>query len=186
MRLHIKNMVCDRCKAAVKTSLQSLGLNPISVELGNVLIAEEFLSQGVLKSLSTGLADLGFELLENHKQKVVEAVKSAVIELVHYTKEPLTINLSTFLAEKLNTDYQTLSLTFSELEENTIEKYFIAQKLERVKELLSYGNYTLSQIANLLNYSSVAHLSAQFKKVLGYTPSQYKQMLPNRITLDAV
>lgn len=186
MKLHIRNMVCDRCKMAVQTKLIELGLHPISVNLGDVEIEEHSLDQDRGIRLSSDLAQMGFELLANPKQKMVDAIKSFIINLVHYTDKPLALNLSTLLAENLNSDYQTLSATFSDLEQNTIEKYFIAQKIERVKELLSYGDKTLSEIANQMNYSSVAHLSAQFKNVTGLTPSQYKNSGFGRQTLDQV
>lgn len=187
MILHIKNMVCDRCKTAVQAQLTALGLNPVSIKLGEVILKENILSPEKIEALNKNLSSLGFELLANPKQKLVEKIKATIIELVHYSNEALRVNLSSFLSEKLITDYQVLSSTFSEIEQNTIEKYFIEQKIEKVKELLSYGEKTLSEIAYLLNYSSVAHLSAQFKKVTGLTPSQFKTAaIKNRKTLDEV
>ena len=174
MNLYIKNMVCDRCKMVVKTELQKLGFNPISVKLGEVEIEETAIEKLKLQQLSATLAQFGFELLVDKKQQLTEQIKAAIIELVHYNTEKLKVNLSLFLSNKLDADYAHLSTVFSEMEQNTVEKYFIQQKTERVKELLTYGEKSLSEIAYLLNYSSVAHLSAQFKKITGKTPTTFK------------
>jgi AraC-like DNA-binding protein len=126
-------------------------------------------------------------LLEDKKTQIAEQIKTTIINLVHYTKEPLKINLSAYLSEQLKLEYTNLSGIFSEMENQTIEKYFIAQKIEKAKEMLTYGELTLSEIAYQLNYSSVAHLSAQFKKVTGITPSVYKAAsTDSRKTLDKV
>ena len=186
MNLHIKNMVCNRCKMVVKTELEKLGLNPISVELGEVVLAEQLTANDKL-NIGERLKLFGFELLEDKKNQVAEQIKTSIINLVHYSKEPLKINLSTYLSGQLNLEYPQLSLIFSEVEKQTIEKYFIAQKIEKAKEMLTYGELTLSEIAYQLNYSSVAHLSAQFKKVTGLTPSAYKaKTANNRKTLDEI
>lgn len=178
-------MVCDRCKMAVETVFDKLDLNPIAVVLGEVELKEESLTDSKYQDMKKALEDLGFELLEDKKKAVVTQIKAAIVALAHYTKEPLKVNLSEYLRDKLGTDYTTLSSIFSMEEKNTIEHYFIQQKIERAKELLSYGELTLSEIAFQLNYSSVAHLSAQFKKETGLTPSQFKQDL-KRNTLDRV
>lgn len=186
MNLHIKNMVCNRCKMVVKAELEKLGFKPLLVELGEVTLAENITADDKIK-ISGQLTHFGFELLEDKKTQVAEQIKTAIINLVHYTKEPLKINLSTYLSEQLKQEYSSLSSVFSELENQTIEKYFIAQKIEKAKEMLTYGELTLSEIAFQLNYSSVAHLSAQFKKVTGITPSAYKATSKeNRKTLDEV
>ena len=186
MKLYIKNMVCDRCKMVVKAELEKLGLNPVDVQLGEVEIGKE-IDQEELKNVSLSLAKFGFELLSDKRKQLNEQIKTAIIELVHYPVETLKVNLSTYLSEKLDQEYAALSTVFSELENQTIEKYFIQQKIERVKELLTYGEKSLSEIAYLLNYSSVAHLSAQFKKVSEQTPSQYKLTHQKaRKTLDAI
>lgn len=186
MKLHIKNMVCNRCKMVVKAELEKLGFKPLLVELGEVTLAENITADDKIK-ISGQLTHFGFELLEDKKTQVAEQIKTAIINLVHYTKEPLKINLSTYLSEQLKQEYSSLSSVFSELENQTIEKYFIAQKIEKAKEMLTYGELTLSEIAFQLNYSSVAHLSAQFKKVTGITPSAYKATSKeNRKTLDEV
>jgi AraC-like DNA-binding protein len=173
MNLHIKNMVCNRCKMVVKAGLEKLGFKPLLVELGEVTLAENITAKDKIK-IAEQLTLFGFELLEDKKTRIAEQIKTAIINLVHYTREPLKINLSAYLSEQLNQEYTSLSSIFSEIENQTIEKYFIAQKIEKAKEMLTYGELTLSEIAYQLNYSSVAHLSAQFKKVTGITPSAYK------------
>jgi len=186
MHLHIKNMVCDRCKMVVKAELEKLGFKPLLVELGAVSLAESISATDKIK-ISQKLSHFGFELLEDKKNQIAEQIKTAIINLVHYTKEPLKINLSAYLSEQLKQEYTNLSSIFSEIENQTIEKYFIAQKIEKAKEMLTYGELTLSEIAYRLNYSSVAHLSAQFKKVTGITPSAYKSgSTDSRKTLDEV
>lgn len=187
MKLYIKNMVCNRCKMVVKTELEKLGFNPINVKLGEVEIAQEMMSDLQNAAMQQVLSRFGFELLSDKKKQLVEQTKTTIIELVHYTDEALKVNLSEYLSRKLNLDYTYLSAVFSETENNTVEKYFIQQKIERVKELLTYGEKSLSEIAYLLNYSSVAHLSAQFKKVVGQTPTAYKSnQVDGRKTLDHI
>lgn len=173
MKLHIKNMVCNRCKMVVKAELENLGFKPLLVELGEVTLAENISSEDKVK-IAARLTHFGFELLGDKKTQISEQIKTAIINLVHYTKEPLKINLSAYLSKQLKLEYTNLSSIFSETENQTIEKYFIAQKIEKAKEMLTYGELNLSEIAYQLNYSSVAHLSAQFKKVTGITPSAYK------------
>ena len=171
----------------VKTELEKLGFNPIDVKLGEVEIAQENIEDLQNAALQQVLSRFGFELLTDKKKQLVEQTKTAIIELVHYTNEALKVNLSEYLSRKLDLDYAHLSTIFSETEHNTIEKYFIQQKIERVKELLTYGEKSLSEIAYLLNYSSVAHLSAQFKKVVGQTPTKYKSyQITGRKTLDHI
>ena len=170
----------------VKTELEKLGFNPISVELGEVSLTEN-LSLNDKLIIAEKLSQFGFELLEDKKNQIAEQVKTTIINLVHYSKEPLKINLSSYLSEQVNLEYTQLSAVFSEVENQTIEKYFIAQKIEKAKEILTYGELTLSEIAYQLNYSSVAHLSTQFKKVTGLTPSAYKsQIFDKRKTLDEI
>lgn len=186
MNLLIKNMVCNRCKMVVKAELEKLGLNPISVELGEVVLAGQITADEKVK-IGESLKPFGFELLEDKKTQTAEQIKTAIINLVHYSKVPLKINLSAYLSEQLKLEYPQLSLIFSEVEKQTIEKYFIAQKIEKAKEMLTYGELTLSEIAYQLNYSSVAHLSTQFKKVTSLTPSAYKaKTTSERKTLDEI
>lgn len=175
MKLYIKNMVCSRCKMVVKSELEKLGLYPISVELGEVEI-DSAIDDKEKETIKITLASFGFELLENKKSIVIEKVKNAIVDLVHNKNNELNINLSDYLSKLLLQEYSSISTLFSEVEGITIEQYFIAQKIERVKELLVYNELTLSEIAFQLNYSSTAHLSNQFKKVTGFTPSYFKQL----------
>ena len=170
----------------VEAELEKLGFNPVLVELGEVSLAENISVNDKIK-IAEKLNQFGFELLEDRKTQIAEQIKTSIINLVHYTKEPLKVNLSAYLSEQINLEYTHLSTIFSEVENQTIEKYFIAQKIEKAKEMLTYGELTLSEIAYQLNYSSVAHLSAQFKKVTGSTPSVFKlEKLERRKTLDEI
>ncbi|KAF2513616.1 helix-turn-helix transcriptional regulator [Flavobacterium zhairuonense] len=179
MKLYIKNMVCARCKMVVKSEFEKLGLQTISVELGEVELKEE-ISEDKKEVLLKNLQSLGFDLLDDKKTKTVEKIKNLIVDLVHHKNNDLKINLSEYLAENLNQDYNSLSNLFSEIENTTIEKYFISQKIEKVKELLIYNELSLSEIADILNYSNVAHLSNQFKKITGYTPTYFKQLKDNK------
>lgn len=160
---------------AVTTILEEMKIPMLSMKLGEVEIATD-LEEIQKQLLSKNLNLLGFELLDDKVSKTIERIKNLIIELVYYQNEKLKINLSTYIAEDLKQDYSALSNLFSETEGITIEHYFIAQKIERVKELLIYNELSLSQIAFQLNYSSVAHLSNQFKKTTGITPTQFKQL----------
>ncbi len=184
--LHIKNMVCNRCIMAVKSQLESLGLQPESVELGIAILPEK-VTDKVYQTVKDALEPLGFELIDDKKSQMTELIKNAIIELVHYHDNKLKVNLSDYLASRFHRDYSTLSKFFSEAANTTIEKYLIAQKIERVKELLVYGELSLNEIADKLNYSSTAYLSSQFKNVTGLTPSHFKKMKENkRKSLDEV
>ena len=168
-------MVCSRCKMVVKSELEKLGLTPIIVDLGEVEIKEnniELTKENLLKVLHS----LGFDLIDDKKSKTIEKIKNLITDLVQYKNNEIKLNLSDYLSQHLQQDYSTLSNLFSEVETTTIEKYFINQKIEKVKELLIYNELTLSEIANQLNYSSIAHLSNQFKKVTGFSPSFFKQL----------
>jgi AraC-like DNA-binding protein len=175
MRIFIKNMVCYRCKLMVKSELEKLGLHPISVELGEVDIQEE-VTENHKQVLIKELKILGFEWLDDKKSKAIDKIKTLIIDLVQNKNNELTINLSNYLATHLHQDYNSLSNLFSEVEGTTIEKYFINQKIEKVKELIIYDELSLSEIAYRLNYSSVAYLSNQFKKVTGFSPTYFKQL----------
>ncbi|SMO85665.1 transcriptional regulator, AraC family [Flavobacterium resistens] len=158
----------------VESEFEKLGLPTISVELGEVELEREisdFQKEVLLKNLQS----LGFDLLDDKKTKTIEKIKNLIVDLVHHKNNDLKINLSEYLAENLNQDYNSLSNLFSEIENTTIEKYFISQKIEKVKELLIYNELSLSEIADILNYSNVAHLSNQFKKITGFTPTSFKQ-----------
>ena len=174
MKLYIKNMVCSRCKMVVKSEFEKLGLQPISVELGEVELTDE-INDNQKEVLLKNLQALGFDLIDDKKTKTVERIKNLIVDLVHHKNNDLKINLSEYLSENLNQDYNSLSNLFSEIENTTIEKYFISQKIEKVKELLIYNELSLSEIADILNYSNVAHLSNQFKKITGFTPTSFKQ-----------
>ena len=180
-------MVCDRCKLVVKAELEKLDLHPVNVVLGEVDLQEKQVSAKTLQQLEQALHNLGFELLGDKKDRLVENIKRIVIELVHRTDDIPKEKYSHIIADKLNYDYSHLSKLFSEAEGVTLEHYIINQKTERVKELLTYDELSLKEIAYLMGYSSVAHLSAQFKKVTGLTPSQFKaQKNKTRKPLDAV
>jgi AraC-type DNA-binding domain-containing proteins len=175
MKLYIKNMVCDRCKLVVKNELEKLNIHPVSVELGEVLLENE-LSAEQKQIVGDTLHGLGFSLIDDKKSRLIEQIKTLIVELVHHQKYDINTNLSDFLSSHLNHDYNYISNLYSEIEGTTIEKFFIAQKIEKVKELLVYDELSLSEIADMLNYSSVAYLSNQFKKVTGLTPSHFKNI----------
>ena len=168
-------MVCSRCKIAVKTVFENVGLHPVNVELGEVELDKQP-STDQLKQLDISLKQLGFELIDDRRSRIIEKIKNIIVKIVHHSNDSLNTNLSAFLSEKLHYDYNYLSNLFSETEGMTIEKYFIAQKIEKVKELLMYNELSLSQIADRLGYSSVAYLSNQFKKETELTPSFYKNL----------
>jgi AraC-like DNA-binding protein len=175
MTIYIKNMVCNRCKMVVKGKLEELGLQPVSVELGEVELSEE-LSDDQKQQVHDALTEYGFELIDNRKSQLIEKIKTLVIDLVHQQNNELHINLSDYLSQQLHHEYNYLSNLFSEVEGTSINQYYIAQKIERVKELLVYDELSLSEIAFQMNYSSTAHLSNQFKKVTGLTPSHFKNI----------
>ncbi|MEO6453283.1 MAG: AraC family transcriptional regulator [Ginsengibacter sp.] len=179
MKLYIKNMVCSRCKMVVNNELIKFGIQPKSVELGEVEITEELNSQKK-NELNKILQSFGFELIDDKKSQLIEKIKNTIIEIVHYSEEQLETNFSAHISKKLHHDYNYLSNLFSEVEGTTIEKYFIAQKIEKVKELLKYDELSLSEIADRLGYSSVAYLSNQFKKQTGLTPTFFKSLRQNK------
>lgn len=184
--LHIKNMVCPRCVMAVEAALKELDVSFQQVELGQVHLAQG-ISADQRRALGAKLRALGFELLEPGKSAIISRIKSLIVEQVHHSKEPLTVNLSTYLADKFAYEYSYLSRLFSAVEGITIEKYLTRQKIEKVKELLFYDELSLSEIAFELNYSSVAYLSSQFKKETGMTPSQFKKShTPDLRPLDSL
>lgn len=172
-------MVCIRCKMVVKAELEKLGLHYIIVELGEVEIMENITAEQH-DQFRDALLKSGLELMDDKKAVLIQKIKNIIIEQVHDSEEPLTIKLSNFLAQKLNHDYTYLANLFSEVQGTTIERFYIAHKIERVKELLVYNELNLTEIAYLMHYSSVAHLSAQFKKVTGLTPSHFKQLREKR------
>lgn len=163
----------------VQTELEKLGLHYTTVELGEVVIREE-ISTEQRELLGIALKKSGLELMDDKKSILVEKIKSVIIELVHYKDEQIKINLSDYLSEKLNYDYTYLANLFSEVKGTTIEKFYLSHKIEKVKELLVYDELNLSEIAWKLHYSSVAHLSNQFKKMTGLTPSHFKNLKHKR------
>jgi AraC-like DNA-binding protein len=186
LRLYIKYMVSNRCKLLVRKELNRLGLSIIQLKLGQVDIKEK-LSDQQYKQLKTGLAKSGLELIDDRKAILIEMIKNVIIEMVHYAEKMPKINYSDYISEKLNHDYTYLSNIFSEVNGITIEQFIIAHKIERVKELLFYDELNISEISYKLNYSSVAHLSSQFKKVTGLTPTLYKKLKnKKRNPLDAI
>ena len=172
-------MVCLRCKMVVKSELEKLGLHYITVELGEADIKED-ISAEQLDKLSLALKKTGLELMDDKKSILVEKIKTIIIELVHYTDEQIKTNLSDYLSEKLNYNYTYLANLFSEVKGTTVEKFYLTHKIEKVKELLVYDELNLTEIADKLHYSSVAHLSTQFKKITGLTPSHFKNLRNKR------
>lgn len=163
----------------VKEQLARLGLHYVYVELGEVDTIEN-ISPILREKIRAALLPSGLELMDDKRSILIERIKTVIIELIHYSEEPLTINFSEFLSKKLGHDYTYLANLFSEVQGTTIEQYIIAHKIERVKELLVYNELNLTEIAYLMHYSSVAHLSTQFKKVTGLTPSHFKKLREKR------
>ncbi|MBK9486330.1 MAG: helix-turn-helix transcriptional regulator [Chitinophagaceae bacterium] len=172
-------MVSNRCKMAVKEELKKLGLHFIVVELGEVEIMEKISAeQRVL--LQEGLVNSGLELMDDRRSVLIERIKNVIVEMVHHSDEEIRVNFSHYLSEKLNHDYTYLANLFSEVQGTTIEQFIIAHKIERIKELIIYGELNITEIAWKMNYSSVAHLSNQFKKMTGLTPSHFKKLKDKR------
>lgn len=179
-------MVCNRCILVVQNELNRLGIAAKNIKLGEAELEKE-LSAEEKNKLEQSLTSLGFELIDDKKSRIIEKIKNVIIKLVHHDDNDTRSNLSDILSKELHHEYNYLSHLFSDVEGTTIEKYFIAQKIERVKELLVYDELSLSEIAFRMNYSSVAHLSSQFKKVTGLTPSHFKQIREDkRKPLDQV
>jgi len=168
-------MVCLRCKLVVKSELDKLGLHYGVIELGEVDVSDD-ISSGQLNDLNIALKKSGLELMDDKKSILVEKIKTLIIEMVHYNDDQIKINLSDYLSQKLNYNYTYLANLFSEVKGTTIEQFYLSHKIERVKELLVYGELNLTEIAWKLHYSSVAHLSNHFKKKTGLTPSQFKNL----------
>lgn len=176
MKLYIKNMVCNRCIMAVEQELKKEGLHPEKVSLGEVTLREESLPIEQLTHLDNALQALGFERIDDRKARLIEGIKKKIIQLIHHSESvDRKYNWSKILADEMHYEYNYLSTLFSSVEGITLEQYIIKQKIEKAKELLFYDELNLSQIASQLGYSSVAHLSAQFKKVTGMTPSELKK-----------
>ena len=186
MKIYIQNMVCIRCKMVVKSEIEKLGLHYISVDLGEAEIIENITPEQ-RHHLSMGLKKTGLELMDDKRSILVEKIKAVIIELVHYREEQIKINLSDYLSEKLNHNYTYLANLFSEVKGTTIEQFYLSHKIEKVKELIVYDEMNLTEIADKMHYSSVAHLSNQFKKMTGLTPSHFKNLkIKRRDTLGTI
>jgi AraC-like DNA-binding protein len=172
-------MVSIRCKMAVKDVLKNLGLHFIIVDLGEVEIMED-LDNDLLDKLKKSLIDIGLELMDDHKAILIEKTKNVITDMIHNSDEVPKVNYSDYISEKLDYDYTYLSNIFSEVKGITIQHFIIIHKIERIKELIIYDQLSISEIAWKMNYSSVAHLSNQFKKMTGLTPSHYKQLKNKR------
>lgn len=186
-KLSIKNMVCNRCIWAVQGELKKLGLKPINVVLGEAIV-EGPIDQDKYLQIDQNLQQIGFEIIDDKKSQLIENIRTEVINYIHYDAEMEgNVNFSTHLAEKLGYDYSYLSTLFSSIDGITIEKYIILQRIEKVKELLVYDELTLSEIAYQTGYSSVQHLSNQFRKTIGMSPSIFKKMqVKKRRPIDKV
>jgi AraC-like DNA-binding protein len=173
LKLYIKYMLSNRCIMSVKEILKDFGLHFVLVELGIVDVMEE-LDAEQRSRLKIAFTSSGFELMDDKRAVLIDRIKSAIIEVVHQSDEVMKINFSDYLSEKLSHDYTYLANLFSEVQGTTIEHYMISQKVERIKELITYGDLNITEIAWKMNYSSVAHLSNQFKKMTGLSPSQFR------------
>lgn len=174
-KLHIQNMVSLRCKLMVKAELDKLGLAYTSIELGEVVLANN-ISDPVKRQLQQSLRVSGLELMHDEKAMLVEKINNIIVEMVHYTDELPKVNFSTFLSEKLGQDYHKLAEVFSKTKGVTIEHFIILHKIERIKELIIYDDLNLTEISYKMHYSSVAHLSRQFKQITGLTPTFFKSL----------
>lgn len=179
-------MVCDRCKWVVKTEIEKLGFKANVIDLGEIEL-EVSIEPDQKNQIKEALEKFGFELIDDKKSRTIEKIKALLIDVTQNKNADLNKNLSLYIAENLNQDYSKLSNLFSEVEGISIEKYFINLKIEKAKELIMYDELSLSEIADMLNYSNVAHLSNQFKKVTGFTPSYFKQIkVAKRTQIDKV
>ncbi|MGA2296231.1 MAG: helix-turn-helix domain-containing protein [FCB group bacterium] len=179
MKLYIKYMVCIRCKLVVASELDKLGIPYSHLEIGEVEL-EENISERQKEALNIGLKRSGLELMGDKKSQIIEKIKNIIIELIHYSEDDIRINFSDLLTEKLKLDYTYLSNLFSEVTGTTIQQFIIKHKIERAKELIVYDELSLVEIAFKLHYSSAQHLSNQFKKVTGLTPTHFKNLKDKR------
>lgn len=181
-------MVCDRCILVIQNALDELDIKPLQIQLGEIDLGELNLDNDQIEALRKKISPLGFELISDKKSQLIEKIKKSIIDLVQKPEEVEKTKLSVYLSNQVFHDYTYLSNLFSSVESVTIEQYFINQKIEKVKELLVYDELTLTEIAYRLGYSSVAHLSRQFKKVTGQTPSKFKALRDNglRKSIDKV
>ena len=186
MKIYIKYMVSLRCKMVVKEELKKLGLHFIVVDLGEIEIMED-ITDAQREELKNALINSGLELMDDKRSVLIEKIKNIVVEMIHYSDELPKINYSDYISEKLDYDYTYLSNLFSEINGITIQQFIITHKIERVKELLFYDELSLTEISYRMQDSSVAHLSNQFKKVTGLTPSQFKHLkFKHRNQIEAI
>ena len=179
-------MVCNRCVMAVESVLHELDLPFVSVNLGEIEFDKK-IAESDKKKLQSNLEKMGFEILSDSNSRLIEKIKKVLIDLIQNKNNDINTNLSNYLNENLQQDYSKLSNLFSQVEGISIEKYFINLKIEKVKELIFYDELSLNEIADMLNYSSAAHLSNQFKKTTGFSPSQFKKLNKNtRKQLDKI
>lgn len=179
MKLIIRYMVCNRCIMAVREVMENLGLRPVRIELGEVELPVA-VTPAQLEQIRRGLHQTGLELIDDKHAMLVEQIKSIIVTLIHHTDEPLRTNFSDYLSEKLNYNYTYLSNLFSDIVGTTIEQFILLHKIERVKELILYGDLNITEIADRMHYSSVAHLSRQFKQITGLTPSHFRSLKDKR------
>ncbi len=175
MKIYIKNMVCNRCITAVSNIFKESGIAPESVSLGEVITSLD-IEPDLLTRIGTRLKETGFEIIEDSNSRIIEKIKNIIIAIIHYTENDQKLNYSVLIESELHKNYNYLSNLFSSITGTTIEQYIIHQKIEKAKELLVYNELTLSEISFKLGYSSVAHLSNQFKKVTGLTPTHFKEI----------
>lgn len=186
MKIYIRNMACESCKIVVKDALEELDISPVKVELGEIETKED-ISDDEKKKLNSKIKKAGLELLEKKQGVLIEKIRKVVIDYVYNSEEMPNIKFSVLLSKELNHSYTYLANFFSEVEATTIEQFIIALKIERIKELIIFGEDTFSEIAHKLNYSSAAHLSTQFKKATGLTPSHFKALKEKRrITIQDI
>ncbi len=181
MKIYVKNMACESCKAFVIDTLEELDISTVKVELGEIETKED-ISDDKKKELNNKIKKVGLELLEKKQGALIEKIRMAMVNYVYKSDDKPNIKFSVLLSEELNYNYTYLANFFSEVEATTIEQYILALKIERIKELIIFGDDSISEIAHKLNYSSVAHLSTQFKKVTGLTPSHFKALKEKRRT----
>lgn len=186
MKLYIKYMVSARCKIVVKEELKKLGLHFIVVDLGEVEIMED-ITTAQREELKAILLSSGLELMDDKRAVLIERIKNTIIQMVHHADEMIKVNFSDYLSEKLSHDYTYMANLFSEVQGTTIEQFIICHKIERIKELIIYGDLNITEIAWKMNYSSIAHLSNQFKKVTGLSPSHFKKLkVQRRVPIEEI
>ena len=183
MKYFIRNMACAGCIMIIRTELEKMGILSPTIELGEIEISDD-LSDEQLTSFDEAIHRFGFEIMDDRKSYLIEKIKHAIFELVNYSDDDLKMGLSDYISLKVNHSYIYLSNLFSEVTGTTIEQYIITKKIDRVKEMLVYEEFSLSEIAYRMHYSSVSHLSAQFKKVTGLTPSLYKKLKFKRLSVS--